>query len=77
MWSPYHQQTTDFHRPYGGFISPVPSTLLPQQPHNVSYAARSMSALSPSCGMRQDVSVFESSKEWQRTQWSCAGGEIS
>lgn len=29
--------------------------------------------------MRQDVSVFESSKkeEWQRTQWSCGGGESS
>jgi len=60
-------------------MSPVPSTLLPQQPHNVSYAARSTSALSSSCGMRQDVSVFESSKkeEWQRTQWSCGGGESS
>lgn len=29
--------------------------------------------------MRQDVSVFESSKkeEWQRTQWSCGGGKSS
>ncbi|KAG2360097.1 hypothetical protein BDR07DRAFT_171497 [Suillus spraguei] len=60
-------------------MSPVPSTVLQQQPYRVSYAARSTSTLSSTCGMRQDVSVFKSSKkeEWQHAKYSCGGEESS
>ncbi|KAG2030925.1 hypothetical protein BDR03DRAFT_973871 [Suillus americanus] len=65
MWSPYSSANH-------WFSLPIRRTHI-----TYSFDSSPTTALVWSCGMRQDMSVFDHSKkkEWQRTQWSCSGGE--